>query len=132
MTKLPTSIPRYTIEHSTLPPFSAKWEELQGWLLVPRLGEKLSWGLYEAATGKRTEYTEMRVIGKAEVHGVEGVEISAIQYDAEDYYRTGSVNQMERRFIAQLTDTHCRYLAESHTENDVRKFYTFLNDWGGQ
>ena len=136
MTKLPEIMPDYQIEPIDLPPFSAKWEELQGWLLVPRLGEKLSWGLYEAADGRRTEYTEMQVLGKAEVHGIEGVEISAVQYDAEDYYRTGSVDRMERRFIAQLTDTHCRYLAESHTENGVRKFYTFLdgdaflNNWG--
>ena len=136
MTKLPRSMPKYTITPSPLPPFSVKWEELQGWLLIPRPGEKLSWGLYEANTGLRTEYTEMQVTGKAEVHGIEGVEISAIQYDAEDYYRTGSANKMERRFIAQLTDTHCRYLAESHIENGVRKFYTFLdgdaflNNWG--
>ena len=136
MTKLPEIMPDYQIEPTDLPPFSAKWEELQGWLLVPRLGEKLSWGLYEAADGRRTEYTEMQVLGKAEVHGIEGVEISAVQYDAEDYYRTGSVDRMERRFIAQLTDTHCRYLAESHTENGVRKFFTFLdgdaflNNWG--
>lgn len=136
MNKLPEILPAYKIEKSVLKPFSVKWQELQGWLLVPRLGEKLTWGLFEQPSGKRTEYTEMNVIGKAEVHGIEGVEISAVQYDAEDYYHTGSVNQMERRFVAQLTDTHCRYLAESHVENGVRKFYTFLdgedflNNWG--
>jgi len=43
---------------------------------------------------------------------------------------------MERRFVAQLTDTHCRYLAESHVENGIRKLYTFLDgesfieNWG--
>lgn len=136
MNKLPEILPAYKIEKSTLRPFSVKWEELQGWMLVPRLGEKLTWGLFEQPSGKRTEYTEMHVIGKAEVHGIEGVEISAVQYDAEDYYRTGSIDQMERRFVAQLTETHCRYLAESHVENGVRKLYTFLdgedflNNWG--
>ncbi len=136
MKKLPEFLPEYKIEKSDLAPFSVKWEELQGWLMIPRLGEKLTWGLYDTASGKRTEYTEMEAIGKAEIHGIEGVEISAIQYGAEDYYRTGSVDQMERRFVAQLTDTHCRYLAESHIENGVRKLYTFLdgddfiNNWG--
>ena len=136
MKKLPESMPVYTIKASELPPFSVKWEELQGWLLVPRLGEKLTWGLYDMPSRKRTEYTEMQVIGKAEVHGIEGVEISALQYDAEDYYRTESVSRTERRFIAQLTDTHCRYLAESHVEHGVRKLYTFLDgdafldNWG--
>lgn len=136
MKKMPEYIPEYKIEESSEAPFSVKWEELQGWMLIPKLGETLNWGLYDAPSSKRTEYTEMKVVGKAEVHGIEGVEIVAVQYGAEDYYRTGSVDKMERRFVAQLTDTHCRYLAESHIENGVRKCYTFLdgedfmNNWG--
>lgn len=136
MKRLPKILPEYKIEKSGLEPFGMKWEELQGWLLVPRIGENLTWGLYDMPSRKRTEYTEMKAIGKAEIHGIEGVEISAIQYGAEDYYRTGSVDKMERRFVAQLTDTHCRYLAESHVENGVRKLYTFLDgdefihNWG--
>lgn len=134
--RLPEFIPEYKIEERREQPFSVKWEELQGWLMIPRIGEKLTWGLYDMPSGKRTEYTEMEAVGKAEIHGIEGVEISAVQYGAEDYYRTGSVDKMERRFVAQLTDTHCRYLAESHIENGVRKLYTFLdgddfiNNWG--
>lgn len=136
MTKLPKILPEYTIEKLDQPPFAVKWEELQGWQIVPRLGEKLSWGLYDWPSKKRTEYAELEVVGKAEIHGIEGVEIVAMQYGAEDYYRTGSVDKIERRFIAQLTDTHSRYLAESHVEDGVRKCYTFLdgdeflNNWG--
>ena len=136
MKKLPEYLPEYKIVRSELDPFTVKWEELQGWLMIPRVGENISWGLFDMPSRKRTEYTEMKAIGKAEIHGIEGVEISAIQYDAEDYYRTGSVDKMERRFVAQLTDTHCRYLAESHIENGVRKLYTFLDgddfigNWG--
>lgn len=43
---------------------------------------------------------------------------------------------VERSFVAQLTDTHCRLLAESHTENGVKKYFTFLDgsdfldNWG--
>lgn len=136
MTNLPKTLPEYTIDKLDQPPFSVKWEELQGWQIVPRLGEKLSWGLYDWLSKKRTEYAELEVVGKAEIHGIEGVEIVAMQYGAEDYYRTGSVDKIERRFIAQLTDTHSRYLAESHVEDGVRKCYTFLdgdeflNNWG--
>lgn len=136
MTKLPDILPDYTIIPSDLPPFPVIWEETMGWLIVPRLGERLSWGLYDYPSRRRTEYTDMEVVGKAEVHGIEGVEIVAVQHDAEDYYRTGSINEIERRFIAQLTDTHCRYLAETHTEDGIRKCYTFLdgepflNNWG--
>ena len=136
MTKLPKIMPKYAIEKLEEEPFSCKWEEIQGWMIIPRLKEKLSWGLYDAHSGKRTEYTEMEVVGKAEIHGIEGVEIVAVQYDSEDYYRTGSIDKLERRFVAQLTDTHSRYLATSFVENGVRKCYTFLdgdeflNNWG--
>ena len=136
MMNMPEIMPPYTIEKLDTAPFSCKWEEMQGWLIVPRLGEKIRWGLYDFPSRRCTEWTEMEVIGKAEVHGIEGVEIVAIQYGAEDYYRTGCIDKMERRFIAQLTDTHSRYLAESHVEDGVRKCYTFLdgedflNNWG--
>ena len=136
MTKLPQFMPEYTIEKLNQEPFTCKWEEMQGWLIVPRLGEKLTWGLYDFPSRSRNEYAEMEVIGKAQVHGIEGVEILAVQFETQDYYRTGALDRSERRFIAQLTDTHCRYLAESHVEDGVRKVYTFLdgepftNNWG--
>lgn len=136
MQKLPEYIPDYTIERLDAEPFSVRWEELQGWLIVPRVGQKLTWGMYDSPERKRTEYTEMEVIGKAEVHGIEGVEVVAMQFDPADYYRTGALDRVERRFVAQLTDTHSRYLAETHMEDGVRKCYTFLdgeaflNNWG--
>ncbi len=46
MKKLPEWMPEYKIEANTKPPFAVKWEELMGWFLVPKLGEKLSWGMY--------------------------------------------------------------------------------------
>ena len=136
MQKLPEYIPDYTIERLDAEPFSVRWEELQGWLIVPRVGQKLTWGMYDFPERKRTEYTEMEVVGRAEVHGIEGVEVVAIQFDPADYYRTGALDRVERRFVAQLTDTHSRYLAETHMEDGVRKCYTFLdgeaflNNWG--
>lgn len=136
MQKLPEYIPDYIIERLDAEPFSVRWEELQGWLIVPRVGQKLTWGMYDFPERKRTEYTEMEVVGKAEVHGIEGVEVVAMQFDPADYYRTGALDRVERRFVAQLTDTHSRYLAETHIEDGVRKCYTFLdgeaflNNWG--
>ncbi len=136
MTKLPEYIPQYTIERLEEEPFFVRWEEMQGWMIVPRLGEKLRWGLYDFPGRRRTEHCEMEVVGKAQVHGIEGVEILAVQYEAEDYYRTAAQDRTERRFVAQLTETHSRYLAESHVEDGVRKCYTFLDgeafldNWG--
>ena len=136
MQKFPEYIPDSTIERLDAEPCGVRWEELQGWLIVPRVGQKLTWGMYDFPERKRTEYTEMEVIGKAEVHGIEGVEVVAMQFDPADYYRTGALDRVERRFVAQLTDTHSRYLAETHMEDGVRKCYTFLdgeaflNNWG--
>ena len=136
MKKLPLTMPEYKTERSEKEPFNVRWEELMGWCIIPKLGEKLSWGLYDAKSHKLTEHTDMEVVGKAEVHGIEGVEIVAMQYDSENYYRTGCITEIERRFVAQLTDTHSRLLAESHTENGVKKYYTFLDgdsfldNWG--
>jgi len=135
-TNLPEYMPVYKIQPIPDSPFPVRCEEVVGWEIVPRPGESLSWGLYEAESGRRTEYTQIQVTGPAEVHGLRGMEFVATQYDAENYYRTGSISQVERRFIAQLTDTHCRLLAESHTEDGVRKCYTFLDgdpfleNWG--
>ena len=136
MKKLPAYMPAYTIEESNLPPFPVRWEEIMGWFLVPKLGEKLSWAMYDFPAKKRTELCEMEVTGKAEIHGIEGVEIVSLETDPMDCNSAGGQTKVERRFVAQLTETHCRLLAESHTENGVKHFYTFLDgepflgNWG--
>lgn len=63
------------------------------------------------------------------VHGIEGVELTAKETIWPD--KEG----MERTFVAQLTDTHCRYLAAIRKTGDVRNYITFLDDdfgaiWG--
>ena len=136
MKKLPEFMPEYTITKLDKEPFSVKWEELMGWFIVPKLGEKLNWAIYDFPKRNRTEYDEMQVIGKAEIHGIEGVEITAKQYAPMDCNKTDNEKKAERTFIAQLTDTHCRFLAESHITGGVKKCYTFLDgdefipNWG--
>ncbi len=131
MKKLPKILPEYKIEKSELAPFGVKWEEIMGWFIVPKLGEKLTWAMYYMPERKIGETDTMEVIGKAEVHGVEGVEIKVkAKYPIEDD------DEADRMFIAQLTDTHCRILSESHVQSGVRKIYTFLDgddflaNWG--
>lgn len=132
---MPEYIPEYKIEKSPLEPFPVKWEEMMGWFIVPRLGEKLSWAMYDFPEKKKTEEDLMEVAGRAMVHGIEGVEIHATAFDPMENNATGE-NPVHRTFVAQLTDTHARILAESHYEDGIRKFYTFLdgddflNNWG--
>ena len=131
MKQLPNTMPAYTITPSDKAPFPVVWEELMGWFLVPRDGEKLLWKMYDQPSGKCTQSFELKVTGKAEVHGVEGVSITSVETEPDSPNKT-----MERQFIAQLTDTHCRYLATSFMENGVHKYYTFLDgdsflhNWG--
>lgn len=131
MRKLPEYIPVYKIEASTETPFAVKWEELMGWFLVPKLGEKISWGMYDIPSRKCSHVYDMKVTGKAKVHGIEGVELTA----REAVY-SGKKEVIERTFVAQLTDTHCRYLATLRNDGDVRNYITFLDgdafllNWG--
>lgn len=111
MKKLPEIIPDYKITKLDLPPFEVKWEEMMGWFIVPKLGERLSFGIYDLPGGKRSEQCDLEVVGKAEVHGIEGVEIIAIEHDPVECNRTDNADKAERKFVAQLTETHCRILA---------------------
>ena len=123
MKKLPDLLPSYTIEESDKTPFAVKWEELMGWFLIPKLGEKLKWGIYECPSRKCTQTFDMQVTGKAIVHGIEGVELTA-----KEKYLTGKKEEINRIFVAQLTETHCRYLATLRYDGDIKNYITFLDE----
>ncbi len=136
MKTLPKILPDYTITRSDKAPFPVVWEEMMGWFIVPKLGETCTWGMYDRPSGVLTEWDELSVTGRAVVHGVEGVSISVKTHNPMDCNSEGGQSEVTREFVAELTDTHCRYLAENHTRGDVRYHYTFLdgddffNNWG--
>ena len=129
MKKLPGLLPEYTIEETKNPPFPVKWEELPGWFIVPKPGEQLVFGIYDIPSRRCDRFYEMRAVGKAKVHGLEGVEITATEI-------TSDKKTAERTLIAQLTDTRCRYLATFGNKNGMRNYLTFLDgeefmlNWG--
>lgn len=131
MKKLPKLIPEYKIEVCPEAPFAVKWEELMGWFLVPKLGERLSWGIYDIPSRKCSHIYDMKVTGRAKVHGIEGVELTARETSC-----SGQGGVVERVFVAQLTDTHCRYLATLQNDGDIKHYITFLDgdaflpNWG--
>ncbi|MBO5128322.1 MAG: RNA polymerase sigma factor, partial [Clostridia bacterium] len=133
----PVIMPDYTIVQRTDAPFEVLHEAIIGWGIVPRLGEKCSWASYDFPEKKLTDIMRMEVTGRAEVHGIEGVEIKTVEsgWNSNDNL-VFAMDETERWFVAQLTDTHCRLLAESHIEAGVKKYYTFLdgapflNNWG--
>ena len=132
MKQLPEFMPEYTIAKSNKAPFAVKWEELWGLFIVPKIGEKRNWGIYETNTKKCFEWGEMNVIGRAMVHDVEGVEIKEYRHN---HFGDGK-DDADHVYIAQLTDSHCRILAENYMKNGIRKYLTFLDgdgfmeEWG--
>ena len=128
MKKMPLTMPEYSITPSRKAPFSVEWKEIMGWMIAPEPGNKLTWAMYDDLTGKRREYCDLEVTGKASIHGIDGVEIHSVEYDPTPNNSPDGSNKVERTLIAQLTDTHVRLLAESHTENGVKRFYTFLDE----
>ncbi len=136
MKRMPEIMPDYRIIPSKEKPFPVKWEELMGWFVVPRQGERCCWAMYDFPERTRGEYVEIAVDGRAEIHGIEGVVVRTKEYDAMPCNRIDGSGCAERVFVAQLTETHCRFLAESHTEKGVKKLHTFLDadeflpNWG--
>lgn len=134
-TIMPKILPDYTITPSPLPPFECKWEEMMGWFIVPRMGEKISWAMYDFPDRIRTEADDLEVVGRAVIHDVEGVEIHVHTHNPMECNAVDDSGYVQRSFIAQLTDTHCRTLAETHTEGGMKRVFTFLdeyflNNWG--
>ena len=127
---LPKTMPNYTITKSANKAFFVNCEELMGWMIVPRVGEKTNWAIYDMPERKRAEVMKMEVTGKAEIHGIEGVEIIAKEYAPKNYDTLDDGKYAERKIIAQLTDSHCRVLAEIFKQGGVTKYYTFLDDDG--
>ncbi len=136
MKQMVKAMPEYKIEKLEKEPFAVKWEELMGWFLVPREGETLSWGIYDMPSRKLDTAYRMEVGGKAAVHGIEGVSVTARVTYSVDSPVGDPGNPDDLDFVAQLTDTHCRYLACARTVDGVRNYYTFLdgdsflNNWG--
>lgn len=137
MKNLPTAMPEYTITPSAKAPFSIRYEEMPGWFIIPRLGEKRKWAMYDHPSKKRTMFVDCQVTGRAQIHGIEGVEIRCVEHNPVPSEQIGDRTDVERTFTAQLTETHCRILAETHMGADgVKKLYTFmdgdefLTNWG--
>ncbi len=121
MKKLPEYLPEYTIEKSGKPPFEVKWEELTDWFIIPKVGERAVFGSYDMPSRKCDDINEIRVVGRAEVHGIEGVEI---EIKHTDYYGQPIT---DITMVAQLTEKYCRGLAYRVKYENMSKYVTFLD-----
>ena len=143
---LPKALPDYSVAWKEEPAFPVTCEEMMGWFIVPKPGEKLLWGMYDLPSRKLDISYDMAVTGPASVHGLDGVSITArviqpqpavsendLMSDAVDA-STGGYE--EWRFIAQEKDGYTRFLSAEHIEGEKRVLTTFLDgdafmdNWG--
>ena len=143
---LPEKLPGYAIVWKDEPAFAVTYEELTGWFIVPRLGERIRWGMYDLPSRKLDVSYDMEVTGPASVHGLEGVAIRAKVIQPETAPQSGDLmlaavdastgGQEEWTFIAQEKDGYTRFLSAEHMEDGVRALTTFLDgdafmdNWG--
>ena len=120
MKKLPEYLPEYKIVRSDIEPFNVVHEEIPGMFLIPRMGESISFGMYDMPWRKQNGAFELKTIGKIVLHGIEGVSIQK-KYSEEAIIEESTV-------FAQLSDTHCKYLGGIFTDkNGNQKITTFLD-----
>ena len=120
MKKMPATLPAYKIERSELAPFSVIHEELPGMFVIPKMGETVSFGMYDMPERKQNGAYRLCVNGTVELHGIKGVSI-------KKEYNERSLKE-ETIVFAQLTETHCKYLGGvSADENGNQKIVTFLD-----
>ena len=120
MKKLPEHLPEYQIIKSDLAPFNVIHEELPGMFIIPRMGETVSFGIYDMPERNQNGIFQLNVTGKIAVHGIEGVTI-------QKKYQDDSTTE-ESTIFAQLTDTRCRYLGGVFTDqNGTQRITTFLD-----
>jgi len=120
MKNIPNRMPDYRIEKLEAAPFPVHHEELPGMLIVPRIGEKLTFASYDDPDKKLSNQERLQVKGPVTIHGVQGVEIEREYTDGTE---TGT-----RTIFAQLTDSFCRYLGGmSKTEDGGLQIVTFMD-----
>lgn len=129
---LPTFLPEYTLEPSDTSPLPVRWEELDGWFLIPRMGEHVTWGMYDMPERKLNDICRMEVTSPAVIHGQSGVEFHVRWFDGEGIPR----EEEAHRYWAQLTDKEVRMLGELYEKRGAQNLLTFadgeefFSEWG--
>ena len=96
-------------------------EEVRGWFIIPKLGERSEFAVYDTLTGERICSIETEATNKAIVHGIQGVEIAAATHRTD-----GSVKNTQ--LIVQLSDIRCGFLAFFEQDGDTKRYLTFYDD----
>jgi len=118
----PKTMPELKIEKISEPPFSVKIEEIPGWMIVPRVGEKSSFAFYDNPDQMLAGIQVMDCIREAEIHS-----IPCVQVDCEYVDENGQVSDKHSKFM-RLTETHVSYVAEMRVKDSSFYFGSFFDD----
>ena len=116
----PAFMPEISIAQSGEPPFAITCEEIPGWLIVPRVGEKTSFAFYDDPDKRLTGINTMHCVREAVIHGVPCVQVDVTEDE-------GGQRQQHTKFM-RLTDTHASYVAEMRTRDGAFYFGSFYDD----
>lgn len=127
MVRMPKTLPAFTVVGSDKPVHEILCEEFGSWRFFPSLDCKVMWGAYEAVSGRLSEEAHIEAIGKASVHGLEGIEFYSEQYIQGDKNKV-----MKRWFIYQRYENYARCLSETHyrfsPENKTKAYTDYKNN----
>lgn len=79
----PRRRPEITVRELDGASFAVECPELRWWLVVPRLGEEAMQATYKAPDWRLDGVARMRVTRKAEVDGLEGVQVEVEEWDGD-------------------------------------------------
>jgi RNA polymerase sigma factor (sigma-70 family) len=116
----PKFMPDMKIEKSNEPPFKVKYEEISGWLIIPRVGVKSSFAFYDDPDKRLTGVNTMDCVREAVIHG-----IPCVQVDVEEN-EDGEISKQTK--FMRLTETHASYVAEMKIQDNSFYFGSFYDD----
>jgi len=126
----PRTRPEITVAPSQAKPFVVESRRMPGFGVPLEVGAMAWMAWYDPPDWRLTSVTYERVVRPAEVHGLDGVEIEMLDWDAAE-----PVWQPYYTHFVRLTDEAIQWLASSHVRDGKRILYTLLdegfeNDWG--
>ena len=116
----PKTMPALKIDKASGKPFSVKCEEIPGWLIVPRVGEKSCFAFYDDPDQKLTGINKMECVREAVIHGIPCVQVE-VEEDNE-----GKTSKHTK--FMRITETHVSYVAEMAVRDNAFYFGSFMDD----
>jgi len=116
----PEIMPEVAITKVDARPFSIQLEEIPGWLIIPRVGEKLNFAFYDDPDKRLTGVTHMECVCEAVIHGIPCVQVDVIE-------EADGITTKKTKFL-RLTDTHVSFVADMEMRDDSLYFGTFMDD----